>query len=491
MERGSGILLPIFSLPSPYGIGTFGKDAYKFIDFLQKSGQKYWQLLPLNPTSYGDSPYQSFSAFALNPYFIDLEFLERSSYLSAADLAPLDRPYDRTIDYGFQYGNRLTVLRTACTRSLVELKDKIRGFGARNPWVRDYAAFMVLKGLNGGRSWQEWPSDQQEYSKSLCQSLAEEHPREYEFWLWTQYVASRQYKSLKRYAGAHGVKIVGDIPIYVALDSADVWANQRYFQLDDRHRPLKVAGVPPDYFSATGQLWGNPLYDYERMAADGYRWWKKRIELCRTLFDVLRIDHFRGMEAYWAIPYGEETAINGAWIKGPGMELVEAITKAARGMDIIAEDLGFLTPEVLELKAQAGWPGLKIYQFGFDSDGTFSNSYLPTNFETDNCVAYIGTHDNDTLRHFIETKPELVPAMERYLCVDGAENIHDTMIGTLFRSRADVIVLTMQDLLKEGGEYRFNTPGTLGANWVYRLPKAALTAQLSAHLLALTRESGR
>lgn len=490
MERGSGILLPIFSLKSKYGIGTFGSEAYNFVDFLEKSHQKYWQLLPLNPTSYGDSPYQSFSAFALNPYFIDLELLIKQGYITKEDAKELDKPYFRGIDYGFLYNVRFNVLKKAYHNSFDSLSEKIRGFVAKNAWAKEYAAFMVVKGLNDGRSWQEWSPEYQNYSRALLKKIENENKDEYNFWIWTQYIATKQYKSLKKYANKHGVKIVGDIPIYVALDSADVWTNQSVFQLDSEHRPTKVAGVPPDYFSATGQLWGNPLYDYEKMKENGFRWWKKRTEICSGLFDVLRIDHFRGMEAYWAVPYGDTTAINGSWIKGPCMDLVNAIKKAGKDMDVIAEDLGFLTQEVKDLKAEANWPGLKIYEFGFDAPLDRGNDYLPHNYEKE-CVAYIGTHDNDTLKHFIETKPELVPSMLEYLGLSRVEDIQETMIGSLMRSNAEVVIFTMQDLLHEGGEYRFNTPGTLGPNWQYRLDDNSLSNELADHLKALTLESGR
>ena len=447
-------------------------------------------MLPLNPTSYGDSPYQSFSAFALNPYFIDLDELIRAGWLKTSDLDVLDRPYARNIDYGFIYEERFKVLTKACRCSSPELGEALENFVAANSWVRDYAAFMVLKGLYGGQSWQEWRPEHQAYSPTLLDSVEHSESEDYRFWVWTQYIASEQYQKLKNYVGCHGVKIVGDIPIYVALDSADVWANQELFQLDEKRRPTKVAGVPPDYFSATGQLWGNPLYDYAKMAADGFGWWKKRTEICADLFDVLRIDHFRGMEAYWAIPFGETTAVNGMWIDGPRLQLVEAIKEAGHGMDVIAEDLGFLTQAVKDLKAAAGWPGLKIYEFGFDANGDFTNDYLPHNYEKE-CVAYIGTHDNDTLKHFIETNQDLVPVMKRYLNLDRTEDIQETMIGSLMRSQADVVIFTMQDLLHEGGEYRFNTPGTLGVNWQYRLAEDALSDSLAEHLKALTTESAR
>lgn len=485
MQRGSGILLPIFSLPGRRGIGSFGQEAKNFVGFLARAKQKYWQLLPLNPTSYGDSPYQSFSAFALNPYFIDLDILKKQDLLQE-----LPEIADTAIDYGNLYLERFKTLRTAYhnfvkKQRLTELASFIE---KEKSWLIDYAAFMVIKKLEGGQSWQEWGEEHRFYSAALVEKIKEEFSDEFYFYVFLQYQAFAQYHDLKSYAAARGVNLIGDIPIYVALDSADVWSDPDSFQLDSSRRPIKVAGVPPDYFSVTGQLWGNPIYDYRQMSTDGFAWWKKRIKKCAELFDVLRIDHFRGIDEYWAVPASETTAINGEWIKGPGIKLIEALTEAAPKMQFIAEDLGLLTPSVVELKNKSGWPGMKILEFAFD--GGYDNAFLPHNFEK-NCVAYIGTHDNDTLANFLITNPGQHPFMKEYLKIDQQKDIHDTLIGVLVRSAADVVILCLQDLLKQGAEGRINIPGTLGGNWTYRLDAKTLTSELAEHLKKMTEEAGR
>ncbi|MCI2069124.1 MAG: 4-alpha-glucanotransferase [Bacilli bacterium] len=470
MKRGSGILLPVFSLPTRYGIGTFGKEAYDFIKFLEASGQSYWQMLPLNPTSYGDSPYQSFSAFALNPYFIDLTLLKKNGWLTKEDLRPLNHHYHRDIDYGELYQKRFGILKRAYLHSYVSLEEKIKVFIARNRfWLPDYALFMVIKGLNGGKSWLEWDDGYRLYKRKTIKEIKGKYQEEINFWIWCQFIATEQFRKLRKYARRHHISLIGDIPIYVAMDSSDVWANPTLFQLDGDRRPLKVAGVPPDYFAKTGQLWGNPIYDWEKMEKNNFRWWRRRVKKCSHFFDVLRIDHFRGMQAYWSVPAQDKTAMGGQWVLGPGMDLVNAIKEAASKMEIIAEDLGFLTPEVMTLKKASGWPGLVIYQFAFDpTDVNFTNNYLPENY-TENCVAYIGTHDNDTLKHFLVDKKELLPTIYRNLKVQTPEEAYDLMISRLMDSKAQVAIFTMQDFLKEGGEYRINTPGIPSGNWHYRL----------------------
>lgn len=473
MKRSLGILLPIFSLPSRYGIGTLGKEAYKFVDFLAESKVKYWQLLPLNPTSYGDSPYQSFSAFALNPYFIDLEELLKENYITKDDVKYLDDPYSRYIDYGKEYYYRFHILRKAFFNSKDKLQKEIDKYIKENSfWVKDYAAFMVIKGLNGNKGFLDWKEEYKHYSKELIENVVRENFFEYNFWIWTQYMAFTMYSKIKKYANSKGVKIIGDIPIYVAMDSADCWSHLDQFQFNEDAQPSSVAGVPPDYFSATGQLWGNPLYDYEKMEEDGFKWWKNRVANCAKLFDVLRIDHFRGMESYWAVPYGEETAINGKWIKGPGIKLVNAIKQASKGMEIIAEDLGFLTQEVFDLKKEANWPGLKIYEFAFSKDdmGKWENGYLPENYEAD-CVAYLGTHDNDTLQSFLLNCGDLKEVIFKNLKVKSLKSASKVMKERLVKSKSKLVIFMMQDILDEGGEYRFNTPSVASNNWRYRLNK--------------------
>lgn len=490
MKRASGILLPVFSLSSNYGIGTFGKEAQSFILFLEKAHQSYWQMLPLNPTSYGDSPYQSFSAFALNPYFIDLDLLADDKLLTKTDLKTQNQNYEQWIDYGKIYHERFLILRKAYSKAIKNnYKNRLDKFvEEQKEWLKDYAIFMVLKNQQNGKSWQEWSKELRIYDSEKIDALISQNTEEYYFWVFLQYEAFKQYKDLRKFACEHGVKIIGDIPIYVALDSADVWANSSMFQLDEERRPTKVAGVPPDYFSATGQLWGNPLYDYDKMEKDNYSWWKYRVKKCSELFDVLRIDHFRGIDEYWAVPYGEETAINGKWIKGPNMKLVNALKEATPTMDFIAEDLGLLTPTVTKLIKDSSWPGMKVFEFAFDSG--IENAFLPHNYDH-NCVAYIGTHDNDTLAGYLAEHTEQHEFMKQYLHIDREEYIHDTMIGVLMRSVADTVILSIQDLLKVGTEGRINVPSTLGTNWKYRLPQNALSDELACHLKALTDESHR
>ncbi len=493
MKRGAGILLPIFSLPSKYGIGTFGSKAKEFVRFLNKSNVKYWQILPLNPTSYGDSPYQSFSAFALNPYFIDLDTLIKKGYLTKADVKELDKPYTEWVEYGFQYETRFPILKKAYLNAY---KDKavvaeVEKFAKENEsWVNDYAAFMVIKYLNNGSSYQDWQDDAlRKHDNAAVAKVVKDNLSDYNFWIFLQYEAFNQYVELKEYANKKGVSIVGDIPIYVALDSADVWANPQEFCLDDDLRPTLVAGVPPDYFSADGQLWGNPLYNYNHMKEDGFSWWIKRVSHCQKLYDLLRIDHFRGMASYYTIPFGSPNARIGQWVEGPKMDLVRAIQKGANGMEIIAEDLGFLTDDVVELKKESGWPGLKIFEFGFDG-ADYNNEHLPR-FWTKDCVAYIGTHDNDTMCGYIDSHRDLIPFMKSILNVQNDEEIPDAIIRNLFVSEPELVLCTMQDLLKQDTYHRINTPGTLGTNWKVRLPKDYASETVIEQLKGLIAESNR
>lgn len=489
MNRCCGMLMPIFSLPSKYGIGTFGKESYRFIDFLKKSGQSYWQMLPLNPTSYGDSPYQSFSAFALNPYFIDLEDLRTKGYISQEDLnSCIDA--GQIIDYGKLYNERFKILLLAYqgAKKVLINSDLERFKRVNRFWLDDYALFMVIKGLNGGKSWDLWEDKYKYHDQITLEKLSITHQDEIEFWIFLQYILFKQYKKLRNYAKRKGIRIIGDIPIYVALDSSDVWSKYDLFMLDSYRQPKSVAGVPPDYFSPDGQLWGNPIYDYKKMEESGFSWWKKRIKHCSKLYDVCRIDHFRGFDEYYAIPYKEATAKNGMWLKGPGIKLIETLKKASPKMDFIAEDLGILTNTVKELKIKSGWPGMKILEFAFDSG--YTNEYLPHNYEK-NCVAYIGTHDNDTIANFLKENPNLHGFMKEYLRIDDDKDIIDTMIGSLLRSNADTVILTLQDLLHLGSDARINKPGTMSGNWCYRISEDMLSEELSMHLEKMVKESGR
>lgn len=491
MDRASGILLPISALPSPYGIGTLGKAAYAFADFLHAAGQKYWQLLPLGPTSYGDSPYQSFSTFAGNPYFIDLDLLAEEDLLDKEDLAAADWGNDpRYVDYGKIYEVRFDVLRRAFLRGRERDREAVERFQAENPWLKNYALYMAVKAHFGMKSWLEWPDEAirvrapeavARYEKELAEDVA--------FYTYLQYLFFKQWGELREYIHSLGIRIIGDLPIYVAMDSADVWAEPEFFQLGEGNIPTEVSGVPPDYFSADGQLWGNPLYDYDRMRQDGFGWWIRRVEGASRLFDVIRIDHFRGLESYWAVPYGAETAREGRWRKGPGMDLVGVLTQWFHGLDIIAEDLGFLTPEVHQLLRDSGLPGMKVLEFAFDAREP--SNYLPHTYER-NCVCYVGTHDNETVMQWREQADRAdVTFARKYLGLNEAEGFHWGMIRGGMSSVADTFVAQMQDYLGLGAEGRMNTPGTLGNNWRWRLLPGEASPALARKIRRYAHMYGR
>ena len=491
MDRASGILLPISALPSPYGIGTLGKAAYAFADFLHAAGQKYWQLLPLGPTSYGDSPYQSFSTFAGNPYFIDLDLLAEEGLLDKEDLAAADWGNDpRYVDYGKIYEVRFAVLRRAFLRGRERDREAVERFQAENPWLKNYALYMAVKAHFGMKSWLEWPDEAirvrapeavARYEKELAEDVA--------FYTYLQYLFFKQWGELREYIHSLGIRIIGDLPIYVAMDSADVWAEPEFFQLGEGNIPTEVSGVPPDYFSADGQLWGNPLYDYDRMRQDGFGWWIRRVEGASRLFDVIRIDHFRGLESYWAVPYGAETAREGRWRKGPGMDLVGVLTQWFHGLDIIAEDLGFLTPEVHQLLRDSGLPGMKVLEFAFDAREP--SNYLPHTYER-NCVCYVGTHDNETVMQWREQADRAdVTFARKYLGLNEAEGFHWGMIRGGMSSVADTFVAQMQDYLGLGAEGRMNTPGTLGNNWRWRLLPGEASPALARKIRRYAHMYGR
>lgn len=501
-KRKTGVLLPVFSLPSPYGIGTFGKEARRFVDFLASSGQSYWQMLPLNPTGYGDSPYQSFSAFAYNPYFIDLDTLVAEGLLESSDLDCLrDLPSDH-VDYGWLYSVRYTVLKKAYARfrdrelshsdESSRTTDFQRFTREQAFWLDAYADFMVLKEINGGRSWQEWPDELRDCRSEAVKSVLRAHQDEVTYYRFLQYKAYGQCAALKEYANFHGIKIIGDAPIYCALDSADVWGHPETFLLNPDKRPVLVAGVPPDYFSETGQLWGNPIYDYEAMDREGWTFWRQRIRAAQAQCDILRIDHFRGMADYWAVPYGSADARPGHWVTGPGEKLVDAINDESGSLKIIAEDLGVLDDAVLRLKQYSNWPGMKIVQFAFDSFDPNSRDN-PHNYEA-NCVAYLGTHDNQTTMGFIDTHTDLWGFIAENLGIRGEVNrdsIFDAMAESLTRSNAERVIYTMQDVLRLGDEARFNTPSTTGHNWQWRLPADYTSTNASEYLAYLADLGGR
>ena len=484
--------MPVFSLPSPYGIGTLGKAARDFIDFLKASKQRWWQMLPVGPTSYGDSPYQSFSSFAGNPYFIDLDMLAEDGLLTAEEIAACDFGSDPCkADYGKLYENRFTLLEKAFERGWERDREEVERFcGENNGWLADYTLYTAVKKHFGEAPWLEWPDeDIRLHRPEAIARYRELLEKDVRFYTYLQFLFYRQWDLLKNYAKENGVGIIGDIPIYVPLDSADVWAAPEYFQLDENNLPVEVAGVPPDYFNEDGQLWGNPLYDYERMAQDGYGWWIRRVGGAEKLYDVIRIDHFRGFESYYAVPYGEETARNGRWVKGPGIALVGVLRDWFRNLRFIAEDLGYPSEEVRQLLADSGFPGMRLLEFAFD--GTEGNTFLP-HLHINNCVCYIGTHDNPPVLGWKETaEPEELEMARKYLGLSDEEGFAAGFLRAGFGSVADLFVAQMQDYLELGSEGRVNEPGTLGGNWTWRTTSEVFTEELALRIAALTELYGR
>ncbi|MCI8757736.1 MAG: 4-alpha-glucanotransferase [Oscillospiraceae bacterium] len=491
MDRHSGILMHISSLPSPYGIGTLGREAYAFADFLRAAGQKYWQLLPLGPTSYGDSPYQSFSTFAGNPYFIDLDLLAEDGLLSPSDMEAEDWGGEsRYVDYGRIYAARFGLLRKAFQAGYPRDRAAVEAFCRENKWLDNYALYMALKARFGMKSWLDWPDEDLRLRRAEALERArEELAEDIAFYAYLQYLFFRQWDALREYIHSLGIRIIGDLPIYVAMDSADVWAEPEFFQLGEGNVPTEVSGVPPDYFSADGQLWGNPLYDYDRMKADGYGWWIRRVEGAGRLFDIIRIDHFRGLESYWAVPYGADTAKNGRWRKGPGMDLVGTLTSWFPGLSFIAEDLGFLTPEVRRLLEDSGLPGMKVLEFAFDAREP--SNYLPHTYNR-HCVCYVGTHDNETVEQWRwQADRADVTFARKYLGLNDAEGFHWGMIRGGMSSVADTFLVQMQDCLGLGAEGRMNTPGTGWGNWRWRLLPGEASPALAKKLRCYTKMYGR
>ena len=492
LPRSSGILMPVFALPSPHGIGTLGKAAYDFIDFLADAGQTYWQMLPVGPISYGDSPYQSFSTFAGNPYYVDLDLLVRDKLLTRREVAEADWGDDPgRADYGKLYENRLRVLKKAAERGILRDEAELAAFREENRrWLGDYALFMALKRHFGMRPWSEWPEeDIRLHRPEACAQWREALREDVELFEYIQLLFYRQWAALKKHAEEKKISIIGDIPIYVAMDSADVWAEPQWFQLDDRNIPTEVSGVPPDYFNEDGQLWGNPLYRWDAMEKDGFGWWIRRVEGAFKLFDVIRIDHFRGLESYYAVPFGETTARNGRWVKGPGMKFVGVLSSWFYGNNFIAEDLGYLTPEVRKLLADSGFPGMKVPEFAFDSREP--SDYLPHTYPR-NCVCYTGTHDNVTLAGWMKEAKKADLAFARaYLGLNEEEGFCAGVIRGGMSSVADLFVCQMQDWLELGAEARINTPGIPEGNWTWRMQPGVLTKKLSKHIRAVTKRYGR
>ena len=493
-SRSSGILLHPTSLPSRYGIGDLGPEARHFVDFLAASGQRLWQVLPLGPTGFGDSPYMCFSAMAGNPLLISLDILKDQGFLDEGDLAIL-QPYPTKVDYGRVIHEKIPLLRKAWS-NFQERADKQERIAfdefsqATGHWLEDFALFMALKEHYKGKPWVKWTKPLIIRKPSALKRAKQKHAETMGFHRFLQYLFHRQISDLKAYANQRQIKIIGDLPIYVAHDSAEVWAQPEYFDINHENgRPYAVAGVPPDYFSATGQLWGNPLYAWDKMRQDRYEWWVKRFEVLLGYVDAVRIDHFRGFEAYWRVPYGEKTAINGKWVPGPGEDLFRQLYERMGDLPIIAEDLGVITPEVEALRDAFNLPGMKILQFAFGSGD--DNPYLPENY-TENCVVYTGTHDNDTTLGWFQSlvEEERVLVLD-YLKCDKPEQIHWEMIGLAFSSVAKMAIIPLQDLLGLGGNARMNTPSKGQGNWTWRFEQGNLTKALQKRLLGLTERSGR
>ena len=479
--RASGILMPVFSLPGPYGIGTLGNEAFAFVDFLAAAKQTYWQILPIGPTGYGDSPYQSFSAFAGNPYFIDFRLLAADGLLTEAEL-PAPQPVG-PVDYGALYQQRPVVLHKAADRLLASPTPAYEAFcEAQSGWLEDYALFMAVKAEQGQAGLADWPDDLRTREPATLAAAKERLAAEVDYYKAVQFFFYTQWNALKAYANSHGIQLVGDIPIYVSPDSSDLWTHPELFQTDGAVHLTSVAGCPPDAFAADGQLWGNPLYDWPRHEAEDFRWWKQRIKHATSIYDVVRIDHFRGFESYYSIPAGNKTAAGGHWEKGPDRAFIDAMHKALGEGGIIAEDLGYLTPEVKAMLAASGYPGMKIMQFAFDSREP--GNYLPYTYPR-NSVVYTGTHDNVTAEGWRQSaSAEDVAYACRYLRC-APEDLTEAMICACLSCVSDMAVIPLADWLHLDAEARINTPSTQGANWQWRLTQP-LTPALSAHIAELT-----
>lgn len=491
-ERSSGVLLHITSLPGKYGIGTMGQEAYRFVEFLVESGQKLWQILPLGHTGYGDSPYQCFSAFAGNPLLIDLEKLVEEGLLAKTDL-PRDNFDKDAVDFGAVFNYKYPLLRKAY-QNFLGIGNRFRqvqfeNFCLRNqPWLEDYAFFMALKIQQDGKSWADWDHQITIREKETIARYKEHLADNINFYRFIQFLFFQQWLELKGFANINGIKIIGDIPLYVAFDSADAWANPGLFDFDKDLKPITVAGVPPDYFSETGQLWGNPIYNWERLEQDEFQWWVERIRASFTLYDILRIDHFRGLSAYWAVPYGEKTAINGQWVDAPGRDMLAAIYTALGELPIIAEDLGVITPDVVALREEFGMPGMKILQFAFDA--AEENEFIPHNYEK-NSVVYTGTHDNDTTVGHFHASPESDKQLMRdYFRVDE----HDpawSYIRLAWSTVSAIAIAPLQDILRLDSSGRMNFPGKASGYWRWRYRQEMLTSEHASQLMKLTSLFGR
>ncbi|NWG19937.1 MAG: 4-alpha-glucanotransferase [Chloroflexi bacterium] len=491
--RASGILLHPTSLPSRWGIGDLGDGAYEFADFLAAAGQRIWQVMPLGPTGYGDSPYQSFSAFAGNPLLISFDILLEDELLEPSDLADAPRLPDTVVDYGAVIPFKQRVLRRAFARFrngfADHLRDDFEAFcEAQTAWLDDYALFAALKHAHNGAAWYTWKAALRSRTPQALAAAQREHADEIAYQRFIQYLFFDQWKALKNYVNDLNISILGDIPIFVAYDSADVWANPDLFYLDRQGKPTVVAGVPPDYFSATGQLWGNPLYRWDVLKQRGYDWWINRFRATLTMFDIVRLDHFRGFAACWEVPASEETAMNGRWVEGPGAALFEAVDRALGGLPIVAEDLGVITPDVEELRDRFGFPGMRVLQFAFGVKA--DQPYLPHN-HIRRCIVYTGTHDNDTTLGWWRSAPEKERRHVQLYLGRSGEDIAWDFIRAALSSVADTAIIPLQDVLALGSEARMNTPGQPGGNWTWRFGLHQLTPSTIGRLRELTILYGR
>ncbi len=496
-KRKAGVLMPVSSLPSDFGIGTLGKGAYAFVDWLESAGQKIWQVLPLLPTGYGDSPYQSFSSDALNYYFIDFDILSSEGLLEKSDYADADFGDDpRRVDYGKQFFQKTRILRKAFAR-FDRSNEDWQAFVARGAYA-DYALFMSLKLRFDYAPWQEWNAPFAEAREESIEAHKKEYAEEIAFWEFTQYIFLKQWRALKSYANAKGIEIMGDMPIYVSYDSVETWLSRKeLFALDEKGNASLRAGVPPDAFSEDGQLWGNPVYDWKKMKKDGFRWWKRRIAYAFSLFDIVRIDHFRAFDRFYAIPAEAETAKDGKWHDGPK----SALFADMRTYAIVAEDLGIIDDGVRKLMKDTGYPGMKVFSFAFNGDA--KNEYLPV-YYNENCVAYTGTHDNEPLRTFIESmEKDERKAFEKsfekqclaldtpYIC-ESIEEECESVIRLLYASKADSVIVPMHDVLCFGEEARLNAPSTVsGKNWTFRFTEKDLRKRKAAWLKSMVEEYNR
>ncbi|MBR3640668.1 MAG: 4-alpha-glucanotransferase [Oscillibacter sp.] len=490
MKRSCGILLPVFSLPSPYGIGTLGKAAYAFVDLLKRAGQSWWQILPLGPTGFGDSPYQSFSSFAGNPYFIDPKKLYEAGLLSRADVREAEYEGEKTrVDYDFLYRTRVALLSRAFERRSAADAEAADAFEKARPWLADYALFTALKAANGGKAWTEWDEELRRREPSALEQARRDLKEEIARCVFLQWLFFKQWGELRDYAHERGIGIIGDLPIYVSPDSADIWSEPEQFLLDDELRMKEVAGVPPDMFNTDGQLWGNPLYDWGTMERDGFGWWIRRVGGTRELFDVIRVDHFRGFDSYWAIPRGAKSAKEGHWVKGPGVRPLRVLRDWFPDAEWIAEDLGYLTDDVRNMRRESGMPGMKVLEFAFDPSE--ESEYLPHCYERES-VCYTGTHDNPPIRAWWDKLPAACKRRATaYLGLNEREGVCRGILRAGLSSVSKLFVAQLQDYLELGAESRTNVPGTARGNWQWRVTEEQLKSIDTKELAAMAKRYGR